>query len=592
VNHKPSNRPPGFLRRKAHTLGLVWTSGGLEGLSKVLWAKLRAAAEGCRRAMFSEPMAMLPPLSLEFREVPPSDTLISVVVPVYDPPAQILESCLASVLHQTHRAWQLCICDDGSTRSEVREILAKYQDLDPRVTVVRSEGGLGIARASNMAAGSATGVFIALLDHDDELHPQALTEIAHAIDLDPTIDVLYTDEDKLERWGTHCDPFFKPDWSPDYLHSTMYLLHCLCVRTSLFRGLGGLRSEYDGSQDYDLALRATSVARRVHHIPRILYHWRKTPGSAAASQGAKPYALDAGLRALADAAASALPPATADLGAMPGTYRLRRGKGERPPVTLAIITSDPVSAVKGRGNIRILSNFLHSIEQKSTYPDYRVLVVNDGFLSADSAAIIERCGGRCVSYARTEGEGFNFSRKVNFAVSNIETEHFVLLNDDLEVISPDWIEALMDYAVEPGVAGVGGRLLFTNGRIQHAGVVIRATCPDHVFYNVPSDKPGYYGYTHVVRNYAAVTAAVLASTLTAFRAVGPFDETLAHDFNDVDFCLRAWTRGYRIVYTPFCELYHFEHVSLVRTEPDPAELRLFQERWPTWLESDPFFRRA
>ena len=522
--------------------------------------------------------------------MPPSDTLISVIVPVYNPPAQVLDACLASVLAQTHRAWQLCICDDHSTHADVLAVIKRHRSLDSRITVVRSDTNLGIAGASNLAAEQAKGSFLAFLDDDDELHPQALAEIAHAMDIDPTIDLLYTDEDKLDQRGRHCDPFLKPDWSPDYLHSVMYLLHCLCIRTALFRELGGLRSAYDGAQDFDLALRATRTARRVHHIPRILYHWRKLAGSASSGMAAKPYAVDAGRRALADAAAMMVPPAAVEHGLMPGTFRLRRDLQPRPPVTLVIISSDPVSDVRGRGRIRILANFIRSIISKSTYPEYTILVVDDGDISAESAALLDECDGRHVCFPREAGAGFSFSRKVNFAVGCVETEHFVLLNDDLEVISPDWIESLMDYAVVPEVAAVGCRLLFADGSTQHAGVICKPTGPDHVFYRMPKRQIGYYGFSHIVRNYAAVTAAVIASRLSVFRDVGPFDELLAHDFNDVDFCLRAWSRGYRVVYTPFSELFHFEHASLVRAEPNRDELFLWLDRWRSWAECDPFFR--
>lgn len=528
-------------------------------------------------------------VALANRRVPASRRPISLVVPVHDPPPKVLEACLRSVRAQTHKNWQLCICDDCSTDPAVVAVLTRFDARDSRIVVTRSEENLGIAGASNLAASIATSDVLAFLDHDDKLHPQALAEIAHAYDSDPSIDLIYTDEDKLSPAGSHCDPFLKPDWSPEYLSSVMYLLHCLSVRTSLFWQIGGLRSEFDGAQDYDLALRATARARRVHHIPRILYHWRKSPESASTGMEAKPYAVEAGRRVLASAAAEMNPPARADHGLLPGTYRLRRDFDRPPPVTLVIITSDPVSEVQGRGRIRILPNFLHSVIERSTYPDYRVLVVDDGELSAQTLDLLAECDGSHVSLQREAEAEFNFARKVNFAVAHVETEHFVLLNDDLEVISPGWIEALMDYAVVPEVAAVGGRLLFADGSTQHAGVICKPTGPDHVFYGMPKGEAGYYGFSHVVRNYSAVTAAVVASRLTAFHDIGGFDEAFVHDFNDVDFCLRACSRGYRVVYTPFCELYHFEHASLVRSRPRKRELELFLGRWRNWTERDPFY---
>ena len=592
------------VRRKLGTFVSVTRSDGLRAALRIAAASARCSivywSGGWRRGgerpdarpSQERPDARPSQSSLAWRDVPPSSVLISVLVPVHDPPEAVLRACLQSVLAQTHTNWQLCVCDDASCNPETAAVLDEYRDLDSCITIVRSESNVGISAATNLAAAQATGEFIALLDHDDELHPQALAEIAHAIDTDPTIDLLYTDEDKLEPDGSHSDAFFKPGWSPEYLCSVMYLLHCFCLRRTLFEALGGLRSSFDSAQDYDLALRATAVARRVHHIPRILYHWRKIDGSAALRIEAKPTAVEAGRRTLADAAMLMDPPAEAAHGLMPGTYRLRRSRDSRPPVTLVIISRDPESEVKGRGRIRILHNFITSIVERSTYPDYRILVADDGELSDRTTSLMKECGAGRVSLKQGDGTwpSFNYSRKVNFAVDHVETEYFVLLNDDLEVISPDWIESLMDYAVIPAVGIVGANLLFADGSTQHAGVVGKPTGPDHIFYRMGQDEIGYYGFSHVVRNYAAVTAAVMASKKSAFAKIGPFDEELAHDFNDIDFCLRACTRGYRVVYTPFCRLYHFEHASLQRSEPNRRELFLFNDRWREWTECDPYYR--
>jgi GT2 family glycosyltransferase len=583
------------VRRKLRALVAATRNDGLGTALRMAAASARRSAiywsGGVRRAA-KRRGAGPSPHHPRWRDVPPSSLPISVVVPVHDPPQKILRACLDSVLAQTHANWQLCVCDDASRNPETVAVLNEYRQRDSRITVVRANTNVGISAATNLAASQATGEFIALLDHDDELHPQALAEIAHAIDTDPTIDVLYTDEDKLEANGRHSDAFFKPDWSPEYLCSVMYLLHCFCLRRSLFEEVGGMRSSFDSAQDYDLALRATARARRVHHLPRILYHWRKTDGSAALRFDAKPTALEAGRRALADAAARMDPPAAAAHGLTPGTYRLRRSRQSRPPVTLVIISGDPQSDVQGRGRIRILPNFIRSIVDLSTYPDYRILVADDGELSDATAALMAECDAKRVSLRQGDGtwSSFNYSRKVNFAIDQVESEHFILLNDDLEVISPDWIESLMDYAVIPEVGIVGAQLLFADGSTQHAGVICKPTGPDHIFYGMPKDETGYYGFSRVVRNYAAVTAAVMASTKTAFARIGPFDEELAHDFNDIDFCLRACTLGYRVVYTPFSQLYHFEHASLKRMEPNRKELSLFKSRWRGWMECDPYFR--
>jgi GT2 family glycosyltransferase len=583
------------LKRKPSTFIAAARSDGLGVALKAAGQSARCSfiywTGGARRAARRRGMPPLPS-SPKWRFVPPCSVPISVVVPVHDPPERVLRACLSSVLSQTHTNWQLCICDDASNQPETAAVLEEYRAADSRIAIVRSDTNVGIASATNLAAAEAAGEFIALLDHDDELHPQALAEVAYAIDSDPMIDLLYTDEDKLEVDGTHCDPFFKPDWSPEYLCSVMYLLHCFCLRRSIFEELGGMRTPFDSAQDYDLALRAAPISRRVYHVRRILYHWRKSESSAALSLAAKPVAVEAGRRALADAAARMDPPAEAAHGLLPGTYRLQRSQESRPPVTLVIVSRDPESDVQGRGRIRILHNFIRSILELSTYPNYRILVVDDGELSDATASLIAECGARRITLRQGNGSwpSFNYSRKVNFAIDHVESEYFVLLNDDLEVISPDWIESLMDYAVIPDVGIVGAHLVFADGSTQHAGVIGKPTGPDHVFYGMPQDEIGYYGFSHVVRNYAAVTAAVMATKKGVVARVGLFDEQLAHDFNDIDFCLRAGSRGYRVVYTPFSRLYHFEHASLRRLEPDRKELSLFNSRWREWIECDPYFR--
>jgi hypothetical protein len=240
----------------------------------------------------------------------------------------------------------------------------------------------------------------------------------------------------------------------------------------------------------------------------------------------------------------------------------------------------------------MLDNFVSSILEKTTYPGYRVLVVRGSGAAPMSSALLEECGGRIVKFSRTEHEAPNLSQMVNFAVRNLETEHFILLHDDLEVISPDWIEALMDYAVDPGVAAVGARLLSANGRVRHAGIICTPAGPDSVFRGMPRDIIGHAGLSHVVRNCAAVSSAVFASTRNVFRKTGQFDEALGHGLGDVDFCLRAWDRGYRVIYTPFCELYHFEDPSVHGGEPGSGESDLLMSRWRTWMDSDPYYRQA
>ncbi len=584
-----------MLRRIVHKLAVfreVRRQDGFGAAFKVARNSLRDSVVYRTRRVLEVLHLRRPRPRLEWRRPAASQHVLSVVVPVFDTPEDVLRECLDSVVSQKHEAWELCVCDDCSSNRRTIDVLREYRGSDPRIRIVRAPRNLGIAGATNLAAEQASGEFLALLDHDDRLHPYALAEIAAAVERLPDIDLVYTDEDKIEADGSHSEPYYKPDWSPDHLTSVMYLLHCLAVRKALFWKLGGLRSRYDGAQDYDLALRASRQARRIHHIPRILYHWRKIPGSAAAVVDAKPDALTAGRRALEDYAAGLEPPASVEDGLLPGTFRLRRSLAHRPDVSLVILSSDPEVEVPGRGRIRVLQNFVRSVVERSTYGAYRLVVVDDGELCDETIAVLDAAGATRATFhdPQRSSDGFNFARKANYALSLIETDLVILLNDDLEVVSPGWIEALLEPLMDPDVAFVGARLLYPDGRIQHAGLVLGVVGPaTHAFYGRPGDAVGYNAFTHVIRNYSAVTGAALATRTATLRELGPMDEALAHDYNDTDFCLRAVERGYRVVYTPFAELLHFEGATLRRRAQDPAEVAVFSERWEQVIARDPFY---
>jgi len=514
--------------------------------------------------------------------------LISILVPVYNTPAQVLDETIQSVLTQTFQDWELCICDDCSTLPETREVLDRYQGTDWRIKIVRSPTNLNISRATNLCAEIACGEFIGFLDHDDVLEPDALEQVAAYLKLDPQIDLLYTDEDKLETDGSLTEPYFKPDWSPEHLTSVMYVLHFTVVRKKLFLDLGMLRHEYSGAQDYDFALRASAHARKVAHIPKILYHWRKIPGSAAEVVDAKPDALVKARLALTDFARNKDPDAEVVDGQLFGTFRVKWSAGQRPdPVTLLILTDARRRTIPGRGDVLLVDHFIDSIRAKSTFPNIRIVVVDNGNLPAAVREKFEASGVEIFSYAFSGP--FNFSHKANFSLGHVKTEDVILLNDDLEVITPDWIETLLSHSRQPEIGGVGARLRFADDRIQHAGMAFGLDTPaEHLFYNRPVDNPGYCGFTHLVRNFSAVTGAVFATTMSKLNEIGGFDEQLRIDYNDVDVCLRLRRQGYRIVYTPFAELYHFERSTAVRSAPDSSDVDLFCDRWERFLRGDPY----
>lgn len=519
----------------------------------------------------------------------PEKPLISVVTPVYNIAPALLRKCIESVRAQIYPFWELCLCDDGSTNLGTIETLEACRGVDPRIKIVFSEQNLGIAGASNRAAEIACGSYIALLDNDDEIAPDALLEVARAINRDPGVDFLYTDEDKIESDGRHSDHYCKPDWSPEHLRSVMYVLHMMVFRKRLFYEVGGFRDAYSGAQDYDLALRLSEKAQRIHHIPKILYHWRKIPGSAAAEVNAKPAALLAARRALEDHVRRVGLDASVEPGKLEGFFRVRHRIATKPLVSLCITTDDRPATVEGRGTFNLVSNFVRSIAERTEYSNYEIVLVDNGNLSDASRKAMAGISYRLESY-RGPMRPFNFAHKANFSFSQTRGEHVVLLNDDMEVISPGWLDALIEFSQQPEIGAVGARLLFPSERVQHCGVVIGVNNgAAHVYHNYPASFIGYNGYTHAIRNYAAVTGACLATRRSVIEELGGFDESLAIDYNDIDYCLAALDRGYRIVYTPFAELYHFEGVTVKRREQNPDEVRLFSERWAKYMERDPFY---
>ncbi len=515
--------------------------------------------------------------------------VISLIVPVYNVPAPWLEACILSVLGQTYPFWEMCICDDASTAQDTRDVLARAQGVDARIKIRRTARNLGISGASNLCAEMAIGSYVAMLDHDDALHPDALMEVVRALFTDPDIDVLYTDEDKIDDAGRVIDTYHKPDWSPEHLELVMYVLHLLVVRKQLFLELGGFREAYSGAQDFDLMLRLSRRTQHIHHIPRALYHWRAVAGSAAATVDAKPYALKAGFRALQDHVAERHAGAWVEDGLLPGTFRVRRRILGRPRVSLLILTNNAELDLPGRGRFHMVDNFVDSILRRTGYRNFEIVVVDNSSLVPEQVARFQSLGVRVENYTGPVVP-FNFAAKANFALKMCRTEHLVMLNDDMEVAEEEWLTSLLELSQDGEIGAVGARLLHADGSIQHVGCVVginNATA--HVYHSFPGDFVGYNGFTHLIRNYSAVTGACLATRKSVLSQVGGFDESFAIDFNDIDLCLRIIESGYRIVYTPYCTLYHFEGASAKRVAARPDERRRFVARWARYMERDPYF---
>ena len=495
---------------------------------------------------------------------------ISVLVPTYNTDPVWLREAIDSVRAQVYGEWELCLADDGSTRRETKTMLRRYGRGDPRIKVRFLPRNEGISGASNAALALATGEFVALLDHDDILQVDALYEVVKALNEHSDADFVYTDEDKLELDGRRVEPFFKPDWSPDLMDSLNYVTHFSVFRKSLVDRLGGFRKGFEGSQDYDLILRATEAAEHIVHIPKPVYSWRKVPGSAAASSEAKPYAYEAAKRALQESLERRGYEGEVLDGPFTGHYRVKYALKDRPRVTIVIPTRDRVDLVKPA---------VDSITKLTTYDNYEIAIVDNGSRERETKEYLASFDGRVIPYP---GE-FNFARMMNHAIAQVDTPMVLMLNNDTEVIAEEWLEAMLEHAQRPEVAAVGARLLYPDGEPQHEGVLIGTG--DGLAANVVADR---YAFGLATRDVSAVTAACMLMRTEVFRELGGFDEDLAVAYNDVDLCLRAREKGYLIVYTPHALLYHKQGGSRgIDGKQPPEDRERFRARWKGY--TDPYY---
>ncbi len=511
----------------------------------------------------------------------------SIVTPVYETPADILWATLESVRAQTFGDWELCLVDDRSPSPHVLAMLEGAAAEDPRIRVQRRAENGGIVAASNDAIAIAGGEFIALLDHDDELHPDALAHVHEALLREPSADYVYTDEDKIDLGGSHSGPFFKPDWSPERMRTQMYSCHLSVLRRSLVEEVGGFHAEFEGAQDWDLVLRVTERARSVLHVPRILYHWRIHETSTASGEAAKPWAYEAGKRAIQAHCERIGMRARAERDpADPGVYHLQPALGDSEPlVSIVIPTRGTVREVRYQ-EVVLAEHCVRSILERSSYSNYELVVVAD----ADTEpAVLERL--RLLAGPRLKlvpyDQPWSFSAKIDLGAAAASGEHLLLLNDDIEVSTPDWIERLVMYSELPGVGAVGAKLLLGDGRIQHAGIRFHEGLPGHPFYGFSRGYRGYANGAVVAQDCLAVTGACLMTRRDAFEAVGGFDPELPVNYNDVDYCLRQRERGLRSVLDPDVILYHFESSSRP-TDVEEWEKETMRRRWAHLTVPDPY----
>lgn len=515
----------------------------------------------------------------------PRKPVFSVLLPVYETPEKWLRLCIESVLRQQYPHWELCIADDCSSAPHVRKILEEYRQRDERIKVVyRTENG-HIAQASNSALELAAGEFIALLDHDDELTNDALMEVAIAHNENPAADWIYSDEDKIDEDNFCSDPFYKPDWSPEYFLSCMYTCHLGVYRASLVREIGGFRPEVNGAQDYDLALRLMARKVPVHHIAKVLYHWRTLASSTASGGDAKDYAYPAAQRALQNYLEEAGLEGEVLPGPRHGFHQMRFAIQGKPLVSIVIPSAARLVDYEGQ-RLDLLRMCIDSITSKTTYSNYEIVVVDNGDLRSDLKSWLAD-KARTVTY---KSRTFNLAEKMNLGARNAHGEHLILLNDDIKVISPEWIERMLQYSQQQEIGAVGAKLLFPNRRIQHAGIMLLNGDPGHPYYNHPPQEIGYYLSAVVPRNYLAVTGACTMTRTALYWDVGGYSEDFPLNYNDVDYGLKLREKGYRSVYVPEAELLHFESVSKEGAGGVRAgELEKFRRKWGSRYFVDPYY---
>lgn len=559
--------------------GLSPSTGGAVSYAAVRegWARQRAAQAG-RLAQLREDLVNGP--------------LISVVVPVYNPDPELLAEMIESVRAQSYPNWELCLADDCSSNPEVRQVLRKFAARDPRVRLVLRETNGHISNATNSAIEIAEGAYLALLDHDDLLDPDALLLVAKAIADHPDARVIYTDEDKIAKDGTHYDPHFKPDWNRELLYGINYISHLGVYDADLVRSIGGFRKGFEGAQDYDLLLCCIERLRddQIVHIPKVLYAWRATPGSTVASNDAKPYATAAGRRALAEHLERVHAEQIEVIaGPFPLSYRaLWPIKGD-PLVSIIIPTRD---------HLAVLRVAVETIVQRTAYENFEVLIVDNGSVKPETLTWFDDIMARDdrVRVLRDD-RPFNYSAINNAAVTKARGEFIALVNNDVEVIDPGWLTEVLALAQREGVGCVGAKLSYPDGRVQHGGVGIGiGGVAGHFHLLRASDDPGYFCRLMLRQELCAVTAACLLVRRSIYDEVGGLNETeLTVAFNDVDFCLKVRAAGYHNLWSPWAQLIHHESISRgYEDTPEKkkrfaAEANYMRAHWRTDQFSDPFY---
>jgi len=518
---------------------------------------------------------------------------ISVLMPVYNTNERYLRECINSVINQSYTNWELCIADDKSSLEHVKKVLEEYEAADSRIKVVYREVNGHISHATNSALAIADGEFVAFIDHDDTIAKDALYHFAEAINDKPQTKFLYSDEDWTDAPGNRVRPHFKSDWNPDLLYSHNYITHMCVFNKALIDSVDGIRVGVEGSQDYDLLLRCIDKLKReeISHIPRVLYHWRAIEGSTALSAGEKSYSDDAGLTALQDhiqVQSSGLAEVTCS--DLPNIYK----------VTWPVPSPEPLVSLlmPTRDQKAVTEIAIRSILEVSNYQNFELIVLDNGSEKAETLEFFEQIQKEDarVKVLRYD-HPFNYPAINNFGVEKSSGEFICLINNDIEVISPNWLNELVGHASRPDIGCVGAKLYYENDTVQHGGVIMGiGGVAGHSHRGCPRSESGYVARLFVVQNLSGVTAACLVVRRSVYEEAGGLDaKNLPIAFNDVDFCLKVRELGYRNLWTPYAELYHYESVSR-GYEDTPEKLARFdkesefmKQKWGDILTSDPYY---
>ena len=520
----------------------------------------------------------------------------SIAVPLYRTPERYLREMIASVQAQTYPHWELCLANGSPKEERLRKLLEEYAAADPRICVKQLSENTGIAGNTNAALAMATGEYVGLLDHDDLLEPDALFQVMSALDearqrKQPLPELLYTDEDKISGdGGEYFQPNLKPDFNPDLLRSNNYICHFLVVSRGLLEKAGGFDRQYDGAQDYDFILRCTEQANGICHIPKVLYHWRTHAQSTADNPISKQYAYDAGARAIEAHLKRVGLAGTVERKKDFGFYRVRYALEGQPLVSIIIPNKDEKDTLK---------KCIESIQKKSTYRNFEIIIVENNSKTVEIFDYYKEIDGRNGVHVVYWDREFNYSAINNFGASYAKGDYLICLNNDMEIISADWIGELLGHCQRAGTGIVGARLYYPDDTIQHAGIIVGiGGIAGSVFVGQKRTHTGYMHREALQQDLSAVTAACMMVRRSLFEQLGGFTEQLAVAFNDVDFCLRAREIGYLVVYDPYVELYHYE--SKTRGAEDTQEkVRRFQTeieymrtRWISVLKNgDPYYNR-